>query len=278
MGKNYTGRLFSEHVYDDFETLKREFPNLDIDKTRISESFLSKNGYFEDFKDIMDEAEMKKGMDVDDFLSALCELKSVTYEYTDVCFSEREDKKYNLYIKNESHDEIVEINGVLEDEIEKFREYRDRHFSSSYSSLSCMQSYVEEALSRNMPESVTYTVGDAEEDFTVEPCIVQKALENSEDVQIIYGGLIKNDSKEVFTFKDGVLKEAAYTDIFSENPVMTVYFDKDTFEVKADEKISREVKEIFKERLLEDCDVIFGALDGKPVEDFKEARNEIKSR
>ena len=275
MGKNYTGRLFSEHAYDDFETLKREFPNLDIDKTRISESFLSKNGYFEDFKDIMDEAEMKKGMDVDDFLSALCELKSVTYEYTDVCFSEREDKKYNLYIKNESHDEIVEINGVLEDEIEKFREYRDRHFSSSYSSLSCMQSYVEEALSRNMPESVTYTVGDAEEDFTVEPCIVQKALENSEDVQIIYGGLIKNDSKEVFTFKDGVLKEAAYTDIFSENPVMTVYFDKDTFEVKADEKISREVKEIFKERLLEDADVIFGAL-GKSVEDFKEVKNKTK--
>ena len=200
MGKNYTGLLFSEHVYDDFETLKREFPNFDIDKTRISESFLKKNGYFEDFKDIMDEAEMKKGMYADNFLCALCELKSVTYEYTYVSFLERKDKKYDLYIKNESHDEIAEINGVSENEIEKFREYRDKRFSSSYSSLSCMHSYVEEALSRNMPESVTYTVGDAEEDFTVEPCIVQKALENSEDVQIIYGGLIKNDSKEVFSF------------------------------------------------------------------------------
>ena len=277
MGKNYTGRLFSEHVYDDFETLKREFPNLDIDKTRISESFLSKNGYFEDFKDIMDEAEMKKGMDVDDFLSALCELKSVTYEYTDVCFSEREDKKYDLYIKNESHDEIVEINGVLEDEIEKFREYRDRHFSSSYSSLSCMQSYVEEVLSRNMPESVTYTVGDAEEDFTVEPCIVQKALENSEDVQIIYGGLAGSDPKEIFSFKGGSLKEAAYTDSFDRNPAMTISFGKDTFEVKADEKISKEVKEIFKERLLEDADVIFNALE-RSIDDFKEVKSEVKLR
>lgn len=277
MGKNYTGRLFSEHVYDDFETLKREFPNLDIGKTRISESFLSKNGYFEDFKDIMGEAEMKKGMHVDDFLSALCELKSVTYEYTDVCFSEREDKKYNLYIKNESHNEIVEINGVSEDEIEKFKEYRDRHFSSGYSSLSCMQSYAEEVLSRNMPESVTYTVGDTDEDFIVEPCIVQKALENSEDVQIIYGGLTESDPKEVFSFKGGSLKEAAYTDIFSKNPAMTVYFDKDTFEVKADEKISKEVKEIFKERLLEDADVIFNAL-GRSIEDFKEVKSEIKLR
>ena len=277
MGKNYTGRLFSEHVYDDFETLKREFPNLDIDKTRISESFLSKNGYFEDFKDIMGEAEIKKGIYVNDFFNTLNELKSVTYEYTDVCFSEREDKKYDLYIKNESHDEIFEINGVLEDEIEKFREYRDRHFSSGYSSLSCMQSYVEEALSRNMPESVIYIVGDAEEDFTVEPCIVQKALENSEDVQIIYGGLVKNDSKEVFFFKDGTLKEAAYTDIFSKNPAMTISFGKDTFEVKADEKISKKVKEIFKERLLEDADVIFNALD-RSIDDFKEVKSEVKLR
>lgn len=275
MGKNYTGRLFSEHVYDDFETLKREFPNLDIDKTRISESFLSKNGYFEDFKDIMGEAEMKKGMHVDDFLSALCELKSVTYEYTDVCFSEREDKKYNLYIKNESHNEIVEINGVSEDEIEKFKEYRDRHFSSGYSSLSCMQSYAEEVLSRNMPESVTYTVGDTDEDFIVEPCLVQKALENSRDVQIIYGGLTESDPKEVFSFKGGSLKEAAYTDSFERNPAMTISFGKDTFEVKADEKISREVKEIFKERLLEDADVIFNALD-RSIEDFKEVKNKTK--
>ena len=277
MGKYYKGRLFSEQVHDDFETLKKEIPNLNIDRTRIPESFLSKNGYFEDFKDIMDEAEMKKGIYVDDFLSALCELKSVTYEYTDVCFSEREDKKYDLYIKNESHDEIFEINGVSEEEIEKFREYRDRHFSSGYSSLSCMQSYVEEALSRNMPESVTYTVGDAEEDFTVEPCIVQKALENSEDVQIIYGGLTESDSKEVFSFKDGILKEAAYIDSFDKNPAMTISFGKDTFEVKADEKISKEVKEIFKERLLEDADVIFDALD-RSVEDFKEVKSEVKLR
>ena len=53
-----------------------------------------------------------------------------------------------------SHNEIVEINGVSEDEIEKFKEYRDRHFSSGYSSLSCMQSYAEEVLSRNMPEAL----------------------------------------------------------------------------------------------------------------------------
>lgn len=275
MGKYYTGRLFSEHVHDDFETLKKEIPNLDIDKTKISESFLRKNGYFEDFKDIMDEAEMKKGIYVDDFLSTLCELKSVTYEYTYVSFSEREDKKYDLYIKNESHDEIVEINGVSEDEIEKFKEYRDRHFSSGYSSLSCMQSYAEEVLSRNMPESVTYTVGDTDEDFIVEPCLVQKALENSRDVQIIYGGLTESDPKEVFSFKGGSLKEAAYTDSFERNPAMTISFGKDTFEVKADEKISREVKEIFKERLLEDADVIFNALD-RSIEDFKEVKNKTK--
>lgn len=277
MGKYYKGRLFSEHVYDDFETLKKEIPNLDVDKTKIFESFLMKNGYFQDFKDIMDVAEMKKGIYVDDFLSALCELKSVSYEYTDVGFSEREDKKYDLYIKNESHDEIFEINGVSEDEIEKFKEYRDRYFSSSYSSLSCTQSYVEEVLSRNMPESVTYTVGDTDEEFIVEPDIVQKALENSEDVQIVYGGLTESDSKEVFTFKDGALKEAAYIDSFSKNPAMTISFGKDTFEAKADEKISKEVKEIFKERLLEDADVIFDALD-RSIEDFKEVKSEVKLR
>ena len=45
--------------------------------------------------------------------------------------------------------------------------------------------------------------------------------------------------------------------------------------MKADEKISREVKEIFKERLLEDADVIFNALD-RSIEDFKEVKNKTK--
>lgn len=167
--ENFT--LFSTIVYEDVEKLKENFPNIDLENGKIPYEYLKENEYLTaDFLEASSWTnsleEIEKGqMTTYVFLVALSEEYGETYEFTDVSFYNFKDGKCDLQMFNNSWNEKIIVEGINDNEVEKFKEYQKENIASDSNSLDNMFYCFNKILERNNPKLIKVATQRFVEDF-----------------------------------------------------------------------------------------------------------------
>ena len=257
--ENFT--LFSIIVYEDVEKLKENFPNIDLENGKIPYEYLKENEYLTDdflqassWTNSLEEIEAGQ-MTTYGFLAALSEEYGETYEFTDVTFSNFKDGKCDLKMFNNSWNEEIIVEGIDENEVEKFKEYQKGNLASGFHSLDNMFYCLGKILERNNPDYIEFTTERFVEDFLND--LSYNCINKSEEtkLQFCYSNAENfHQKKYEYKFLKGKLDSVSFFEKNGEKP-LEIKLENGNLVLNIDKLKSEEekiVKKIVTEEILED--------------------------